>query len=97
MALFIANPGVAATWYHNMISSPAGQNKYGSTEGMTIDGKQVSPMVTWDSKITTVIGMMGGFADAVKLGVAKLDSYTTFMTFLTSVFQKSFPTVKGTD
>ena len=58
--MFLVNKTVAAVWYHNMISGPAGQNQYGSTEGVTINGFSVSPFVTWDSKITTVLGIAGG-------------------------------------
>ena len=60
MALFMVSKEVGALWYHNMISGPAGQNVFGSTEGLIVDGTSVSPFVTWDSKITTVLGMLGG-------------------------------------
>ena len=69
MGMFLADKKVAAAWYHNMLSSPAGQNAYGSTESTLVDGSQVSPLVTWDSKITTVISMLGGFYDAVRKGL----------------------------
>jgi len=36
--------------------------RYGSTEGVVNDGLSVSPMVTWDTKITTVFGIIVGFA-----------------------------------
>jgi len=52
-----------------MLDMPAGQTRYGSTEGVVIDGSSVSPMLTWDTKITTVISMLGGFYDAVTLGL----------------------------
>ena len=65
MSLFLADEGVATAWYHNMISGPAGQTIYGSIEALMVSGAEVSPMTTWDSKITTVVGMMGGLQEIV--------------------------------
>ena len=48
-----------------MISGPSGQTAYGSVESLHISGFEVSPVVTWDSKITTVISILGGFKDAI--------------------------------
>eukprot|EP00347_Sterkiella_histriomuscorum_P017499 403349118 len=97
MALFLTSPKTAAAWYHNMISGPAGQTKYGSTEGLLVDGTQVSPMLTWDSKITTVLGMMGGFADAVKLGLDKVDLFPDFMDNLEAQYKPVFTNIQGAD
>ena len=33
MGLFLVAEDVATAWYHNMISGPAGQTKWGSIEG----------------------------------------------------------------
>ena len=65
MGLFLADKICATAWYHNMISGPAGQNKYGSTEGLSIYGDSVSPLVTWDAKMTTVLAIMGGVTDII--------------------------------
>ena len=53
-------------WYHNMISGPAGQTRFGSVESIEIKGDAVSPLVTWDSKITTVLGILGGVFDLIE-------------------------------
>ena len=39
---------------------------YGSTESTRIDGKGVSALVTWDSKVTTVVALSGGVVDLVR-------------------------------
>ena len=65
MPLFLADQAYGAVWYHNMISGPAGQTQYGSIEALLTNGNEISPMTTWDSKITTVIGMMGGISDII--------------------------------
>jgi len=49
-----------AVWLHNTIYSPCGQTKYGALEGTGLNGDLMSPTLTWDTKITTVLGMLGG-------------------------------------
>lgn len=39
---------------------------YGSTESTRVDGELVSALVTWDSKVLTVVSILGGVADVVR-------------------------------
>ena len=48
-----------------MISGPAGQTKFGSIEALHVSGSEISPIITWDSKITTVVGILGGIQDII--------------------------------
>lgn len=80
-----------------MLDMPAGQTQYGSTEGVVIDGSSVSPMLTWDSKITTVIGMLGGFADAVTRGLDEEGLLFQFYDVVNTEWSKKFPTINGLD
>jgi hypothetical protein len=41
-----------------MLQGPAMQNLYGSTEAVNINGTSISPVITWDSKITTLVAML---------------------------------------
>ncbi len=56
------------------------QGPYGSTEAINVNGTEISPLVTWDSKITTVLAMLGGVSNLVEDGlnsiyaIASLDS-----------------------
>lgn len=50
-------------WRTDLISR---SDPYGSTESARVDGKLVSALVTWDSKITTVVSMLGGVSDLVR-------------------------------
>ena len=56
------------------------QGPYGSTEAINVKGTEISPLVTWDSKITTVLAMLGGVSNLVEDGLnsiyatASLDS-----------------------
>lgn len=39
---------------------------YGSTESTRVDGKGVSALLTWDSKVLTVVSILGGVGDLVR-------------------------------
>jgi len=56
-------------WYNNMLSGPRMQSRYGSTEAINVNGTEISPITTWDSKITTVLAMLGGVGEIVGQGL----------------------------
>jgi hypothetical protein len=56
-------------WYNNMISGPRMQSAYGSTEAINVNGTEICPLTTWDSKITTVLAMLGGVGSIVQDGL----------------------------
>jgi hypothetical protein len=57
-------------WYNNMIIAPRMQSSYGSTEAININGTEICPLTTWDSKITTVLAMLGGVGPIVQEGLS---------------------------
>jgi hypothetical protein len=61
--LILASPPHGIVWLHNMISARRGQNCFGTTEALDVSGAAVSPITTWDSKITSVAAALGGVAD----------------------------------
>lgn len=56
--VIMANESIGLAWYLNMLKGSAMQNLYGSTEAINVDGLTISPVITWDSKITTVVAML---------------------------------------
>lgn len=66
MGLFLIAEDVAATWYQNMLKGPAAQSKWGSIEAQCNCGLKIAPYVTWDTKGTTLLAMMGGLVNNVK-------------------------------
>lgn len=72
---------------------PAGQTKYGSTEGAVIDGTSVAPFLTWDSKITTVISILSGFADAVTRGLDEDGILLEFYEKVEKEYSPTFPDI----
>lgn len=53
---------------------------YGSTESTRVDGKLVSALVTWDSKVTTVVSLLGGVGDLVRTKLKADGIYNDFIT-----------------
>jgi hypothetical protein len=76
--LFLVSRSHAAVWLHNMLYSPAGQTIYGALEATSIDGKDISPVMTWDSKITTVLAVLGGNRDIIREFMVENNIYEPF-------------------
>eukprot|EP01028_Stygiella_incarcerata_P001319 TRINITY_DN1217_c0_g1_i3.p1 TRINITY_DN1217_c0_g1~~TRINITY_DN1217_c0_g1_i3.p1 ORF type:complete len:485 (+),score=127.43 TRINITY_DN1217_c0_g1_i3:97-1551(+) len=56
----MANETVGALWLWNMLRGDRMQGPMGTTEGVSIHGNDISNVVTWDSKMTTVTALLGG-------------------------------------
>lgn len=76
--LFMVNRAVGAVWLHNMLTSPTGQTIYGAIQATSIDGKDISPVMTWDSKITTVLAVLGGNRDIIREYLKQNNKYQIF-------------------
>ena len=70
---------VGMAWWWNMVLGKKMQNPYGSTESERVDGTAVSSFVSWDSKITTVVALLGGVGDLVREMMKKDDIYEEFL------------------
>ena len=71
----LANPIVGLLWYNNMLKGPSMQGPHGSTESVNINGTEISPLVTWDSKITTLLALTGGIANITRAGLQQDNTY----------------------
>lgn len=58
--LLLINREIGAAWLHNSIYSPCGQTEYGALEGTGLTGELISPVLTWDTKITAALAVMNG-------------------------------------
>jgi hypothetical protein len=58
--LLLASRQLGAAWLHNSIRSPAGQTQYGALEGTGLNGSLISPVLTWDTKVTAALAVMNG-------------------------------------
>jgi hypothetical protein len=65
----LSDQSAGLCWYNNMLSGPRMQSSYGSTEAINVNGTEICPLTTWDSKITTVLAMLGGVGSIVQDGL----------------------------
>jgi hypothetical protein len=65
MAMAVVSPREAAAWYVNTLKATSVQGPVGSSCGCNVNGTEITPVVTWDSKASTLFGLMGGSGDLV--------------------------------
>jgi hypothetical protein len=64
------------------VYSPCGQTLYGALEGTGLNGSLISPTLTWDTKITTVLGIFNGTRGIIQRFLEKeklIDLFTTIV------------------
>ncbi|EAW07211.1 endo-beta-1,2-glucanase [Aspergillus clavatus NRRL 1] len=93
----LVDKAVGLAWWRNMVVAKKMQNPYGSTEGTRVDGKGVSALVTWDSKITTVTAILGGVTDLVRQKMKADGIYEEFVNSIEEAYVAVFTELKGED
>ncbi|KPM42166.1 hypothetical protein AK830_g4372 [Neonectria ditissima] len=88
---------VGLAWWRNMIVGKKMQNPYGSTESTRVDGELVSALLTWDSKVTTVVALMGGVTDLVRKKMKTDGIYNEFVHIAKREYSLVFDELKGED
>lgn len=97
MCLMLVEPAVGLAWHHNMLLMPRMQGPHGTTESMSVDGKWISPVVTWDSKITTLLAMSGGIGPINRQGLKADGVYDRFTQVLHDRWAEEFSNLSGED
>ncbi|EFC36809.1 predicted protein [Naegleria gruberi] len=75
----LANYEIGMIWYWNMLNASRMQGIYGSTESIHINGKKICPVLTWDSKITTIVALCGGIFNYTREYMKKHNVYNEFI------------------
>lgn len=70
--MMLHNVSVGLCWYANMLAAPRMQGPHGSTEAIAINGTEISPLTTWDSKVTTLLSLAGGVSPLVARALKRL-------------------------
>lgn len=86
--VILADPGVGLVWYQHMLNYTAMQGPFGSTEAFATNGSMISPVLTWDSKITTFVAMLGGVSDIVETGLRRDLKFDEFASVIESEYAK---------
>lgn len=93
----LLEPAAGLCWYHAMLLGPRMQGPYGSTEAIAINGTLISPLTTWDSKITTVLAAVGGVhglvGEAMQCQMDQWGSDTTWFSRFTAVVAREYGSV----
>jgi hypothetical protein len=95
--VILANQTIGMVWYHRMLLGTAMQGPLGSTESTNINGTELSPLVTWDSKVTNVVAFLGGVADMVGEFMQRDGILQEFIDVIDREWGKRFPTVHSGD
>lgn len=95
MNLMVVNRTAGLVWWQHLVKARKMQNPYGSSESSRIDGTATSSFVSWDSKITTVNGILGGVFDFVKNGLEKEGLYERFVERVSEEYELVFGSQVG--
>jgi len=95
--VMLADLPTGLTWYNLMLQGPSMQGLHGSTEAVNVNGTDISPVVTWDSKITSAVAMLGGVADIVAKGLKSDGVYDRFTSVVQREWSLAFPSLVGED
>jgi len=86
----LANLNVGLSWYLNMIKGSRMQGIFGTTESIDIDGKKICPVLTWDSKITTLVAMCGGVVPYTSNYMKEYGLYERFIEIINREWSRVF-------
>ena len=90
-ALILANRSCGLQWYRNMLRGTGMSGPFGSTEATSVDGRFLAPLITWDTKITTVLSSLGGVAHLSRAYLNSTGQFDAFMTLVESNYAPTFP------
>jgi len=77
------------------VYSPCGQTKYGALEGTGLNGSLMSPTLTWDTKITTVLAILNGTRGILERFLVKAKLADEFTSIIEREYSLAFPTIDG--
>lgn len=89
--VILADRKVGLEWFKFMCQQPKMDGPYGVTEAISMDGTKISPILTWDGKMTTVLAMMGGVASDTARYLKVDHKYDHFLDIVRKQFEKCFP------
>jgi len=94
--LIMADRGEGLSWHQAMLARPKMQCQYGSTEASQISNAnpQVALKVTWDTKVTTDVALVGGTGSLLKRYLERVGKYSRFLQRIGSNHQR-FQTLEG--
>jgi len=93
--VILADLPTGLVWYYNMLMGSRMQGPYGSTESVANSGLEIAPVLTWDSKITTLCAMIGGVSDIVRDGLIQANLFYRFYQVVDREWNLAFNNLMG--
>jgi len=87
--------GFGLAWYASMLKGSKMQGPFGSTESVDMQGRYISPVITWDSKITTILAAAGGVQGLTRKILIKHGHYDRFTEIVNREWSRVFPSLRG--
>ncbi|KAF8960660.1 putative GPI anchored protein [Flammula alnicola] len=90
MNTMVVNKTVGLVWWHNMAVAKRMQSVYGSSESTRVDGTATSAFVSWDGKMSTINGLLGGITSLVRTKMKHDGIYNEFIKVAGSEYSRVF-------
>jgi hypothetical protein len=97
-APMLADPelrSIGLVWYAHMLNGTRMQGPYGSTEASDVSVDSIANVLTWDSKINSVIAMLDAGLDITRKGMHKAEVYVPFVERINREYTRVFPSLQG--
>jgi hypothetical protein len=91
-SLILVDQPTGITWLLTSLQGQRMQNTLGSTESSQKDGTAICPLTTWDSKVTTVVSVIGGIHEYNKNLMKSLGVWPRFVQIVKREHEKVFGT-----
>jgi len=76
--LILVKRGLGLAWHRAMLGRSRMQAQYGSVEGISAVGEHVALKMTWDTKVTTDLALLGGTGSLIKQFLKRESKYQRF-------------------
>lgn len=92
--VIIADKKKGILWYKEMISGPKMIGPYGASEAITTNGRNISPYLTWDAKITTILAIINEeIMEVMRTALKEFNKYDDFLFYIKREYSDAFGSV----
>lgn len=99
--LILADRGQGLAWHQSMLARPKMQSQYGSMEASEafpeIGEPRASSIMTWDTKVTSDLAMVGGTGDILRRYLNEEGLYDKFLAIIEDQLSDQFQDITGED
>lgn len=95
--LILASRGIGLAWHRAMLARNKMQSQFGSIESSEVNGdSRSSQIMTWDTKVSSDLAMVGGTGAILKRFLERVDKYDHFLHIVDQQLS-AFDTLNGED